>query len=249
MDLGEIVKIGSVLLLGGVIQSSIGFGFGLFAIPLLLFMKISLPETVMIVIISSAIQKIVATTHLRKFVKWKELYPMMAVGFFTLPLGIYMMFRVSTLDHSLVKQILGVCIFLLLLLRIKGVIKSAGKDASSWGLVAAFFSGLLNGFANIGGPPMVIWILTKNWTNERMRGTLLAFSLVFVPSQIIIMFFVFGSPVSQGLLKGFVLSPLILLATYIGLKIGREFSETRLKWIMQFLLFCIAITSILSPLL
>ena len=45
MDLGEIVKIGSVLLLGGVIQSSIGFGFGLFAIPLLLFMKISLPET------------------------------------------------------------------------------------------------------------------------------------------------------------------------------------------------------------
>jgi uncharacterized membrane protein YfcA len=249
MNIGEILKIGSVLLLGGVIQSSTGFGFGLFAIPLLLFMKISLPETVIIVILSSAIQKVAATTHLRKFIKWKELYPMMAVGFFSLPLGIYLMFRVSNLDHSSVKQIIGVCIFLLLLLRLKGIIKSTGKDTSSWGLVAAFFSGLLNGFANIGGPPMVIWILTKNWNNERMRGTLLAFSLVFVPAQIVIMLVIFGSPVSRGLLMGVVLSPLVLFGTWAGLKIGAKFSEKKLKSIMQALLFCIAVSSILFPLL
>jgi uncharacterized membrane protein YfcA len=173
----------------------------------------------------------------------------MVVGFFSLPLGIYLMFRVSILDQTLIKQIIGGCIFLLLLLRLKGVMKSTGKGSAMWGVVAAFFSGLLNGFANIGGPPMVLWILSKNWTNERLRGTLLAFSLFFVPSQIVIMSFVFGSPVFQGILKGLALSPLILLGTFFGLQIGKRFSEKRLKWIMQVLLFCIAISSILTPLL
>jgi len=248
MNIGEAIRIGSVLLLGGVIQSSTGFGFGLFAIPLLLFMKISLPETIIMVIISSAIQKAVATNHLKRFVVWKELIPLMGVGLLSLPLGIFLMFRVSNLDHSLIKQIMGGCIFLLLLLHLRGVTRSTGKGSPLWGYIAAFFSGLLNGFANIGGPPMVLWILSKNWTNERMRGTLLAFSLVFVPSQIVIMSVVFGPPIFHGLLKGFVLSPLVLLGTYMGLKIGKEFSETRLKIIMRILLFCIAFTSIFSPL-
>lgn len=235
--------------MGGVIQSTTGFGFGLFAIPLLLFMNISFPETIIMVIVGSAIQKAIATTHLRRYIIWKELYPLMGVGFLILPLGIYLMFRVSGLDHTLIKQIMGGCILVLLLVLLKRIVRSKGEGTPVWGFIAAFFSGFLNGFANIGGPPMVLWVLSKNWPNERMRGTLLAFSLAFVPAQIVIMSAVFGSVIFLGLLRGFLLCPLVLLGTYLGLKIGENFSEKRLKKIMQFLLFCIAISLILSPLL
>jgi uncharacterized membrane protein YfcA len=101
MDLIEIIKIGSVLCLGSIIQSSSGFGFGLFALPLLLLIGIALPESVIIIVIGSAVQKIAAVSRLRKAVDWKGHAPFMAVGLAALPLGVYCLYRVSLLSQPL----------------------------------------------------------------------------------------------------------------------------------------------------
>ncbi len=249
MDIIEIFKIGSVLILGCIIQSSSGFGFGLFAIPILLFFGFDLPATVAMVMIGSAIQKVMALNYLKNAVDWKTMIPFMLTGLLSLPLGIYGMFRVSAMDQSVVMQVIGILVLLLLVMRWKGRIKTREIVPSIWGYTAGFFSGLLNGFANIGGPPLVLWTLSHQWSNRKMRGTIIAFALIFVPFQVALMLYAFGIPLINPMVKMILLSPTVLLGTWLGLKIGEKISKDHLKIYMQVLLFFIAISSIAKPFL
>jgi uncharacterized membrane protein YfcA len=245
----NITKIGMIMIVGSMIQSSSGFGFGLFAVPLFLLMGFPLPETVIMVVIGSAVQKIAAISHLRKAVDWKGQAPYMATGLATLPLGVYSLYRVSLLGQPFIKQIIGSVILLLLLLQWRGVIKSREKVAPVWGYTAGFFSGFLNGLANIGGPPLVLWILAHQWSNEKMRVTPLAFSIVFVPFQLLFMALAFGSRMWNPLLSAILLTPAVLLGTWVGLWAGGKISKEHLRIYMRLLLLLIAVSTIIRPLL
>jgi uncharacterized membrane protein YfcA len=82
-----------------------------------------------------------------------------------------------------------------------------------------------------------------------MRGTIIAFSLIFVPFQIALMLIAFGSPLINPMVKMILLSPTVLLGTWLGLKIGEKISKDHLTIYMQVLLFLIAISSIAKPFL
>lgn len=248
MEISGYIEIGTIILLGSIIQSSSGFAFGLFAIPLLLFSGLNLPEAVVFVIVGSAIQKGVGLYHLRKFMKYRDIAPYLLVGLFSLPLGVYLMFKVSLLSQSIVKQIVGLCIMALLFVRWLGRGKTDKALSAGWGYVAGFFSGLLNGFANIGGPPIVLWILNQNWSNEKIRATLFGFSLAFVPVQILLILLIFGNYIFNTIWQAVLLSPMIFLGTWLGLKIGERIALNHLKIYMQLLLVLIALCAILKPL-
>lgn len=242
-------KIGGVMILGGIIQSSSGFGFGLFAIPILLFFGFDLASTVTMVVVGSAVQKLAAVKVLNKHLDWKEMRPFIVTGLFALAPGVYMMSKVSAMGQPLVKQVIGAMILLMLVLRWKGTIKSQDNVPAKWGYAAGFFSGLLNGFANIGGPPLVLWILAHRWSNEKIRGTVIAFSLMFVPFQLIFMFTAFGPVLLEPVVNALILSPTVLAGAWIGLKIGARISKKHLEIYMQVLLIFIAISSIAKPFL
>jgi uncharacterized membrane protein YfcA len=247
MTLIEIIKIGSILFLGSMVQSSSGFGFGLLAIPLFLLMGFALPETVAMVVIASAVQKIAAISQLWKAADWKGQAPYMATGLVSLPLGVYCLYRVSLLSQPFIKQVIGFLVLVLLLLQWQGMIKSRERVSPVWGYTAGFFSGFLNGLANIGGPPLVLWILAHRWSNEKMRVTPIAFSLIFLPAQVLLMGLAFGSRLWGPLLKAFLLTPLVLLGTWVGLKMGGKISEEHLRIYMRLLLLFIAISAIVRP--
>lgn len=249
MDISTILKVGGVMILGSIIQSSSGFGFGLFAIPILLFFGFDLASTVIMVVIGSAIQKITAINSLKEHLSWKEMAPFVFTGLAALPLGIYAMFKVSAMDQPVVKQVIGALVLAVLLLRWKGTIKSRDVVPKIWGYVAGFFSGLLNGFANIGGPPLVLWTLSHRWSNKKMRGTIIAFSLIYVPFQVILMLFTFGPTLYNPMLNTLLMTPAVLAGTWTGLKIGEKISKKHLEIYMQLLLLFIAVSAIVKPFL
>lgn len=240
----EILQIGGALILGAIIQSSSGFGFGLFVIPILLFFGFGLAPTVIMVVIGSAIQKITAVKYLKEHLDWHEMTPFIVIGLFGLPLGIYAMSRVSNMNQAVVKQVIGGLVLVMLAFHWKGSIKAREYVPKLWGYIAGFSAGVLNGFANIGGPPLVLWTLAHQWSNQKMRGTLIAFSLIFVPFQLALMLVSFGSEMFNPILKAVVLSPIVLLGTWIGLKIGEKISQEHLRIYMQVLLLLIAVASV-----
>jgi uncharacterized membrane protein YfcA len=249
MDLIEIIKIGSILCLGSIVQSSSGFGFGLFAVPLFLFLGFPLPETVIIIVVGAAVQKIAAISHLWKAADWKGQAPYMAIGLAMMPVGVYCLYQVSLLNQPFIKQVIGSIILLLLLLQWRGIIKPRERVSPVWGYTAGFFSGFLNGLANIGGPPLVLWILAHRWPNEKMRVTPIAFSVILIPFQVLFMILMFGPRLWEPLLKAILLTPLVLLGTWAGLKMGGKISEKQLLIYMRLLLLFIAISAIVRPFL
>lgn len=249
MYLVEILKIAGVLMLGSLVQSSSGIGFGLFGVPMLLVMGFSLPATVVIIVIGSAIQKVTAIRYLWKAVDWRGQAPFMTISLIGLPLGIYSMYRVSFMNDDVVKQVIGAMVLILLVLQQVKIIKRKQQVAHIWGYIAGFFSGVLNGLANIGGPPLVLWMLAHNWDNEKMRVTPIAFSILLVPFQLILMMVMFGSQLWSPLLKALLLTPVVFLGSWIGLRLGDKISTAHLRNYIKVLLLLIALSSIIKPFL
>ncbi len=237
-----------MLFLGGFIQSSAGFGFGLFALPLLLFLKLKLFEAVLLVIIGSALQKVIGIGYFRKVINLREISPLIISGLSGLPLGIFLMFKVSGLNQDIVKQVIGFLIFFILILRWMKVVKPVSSVKSFWTKIAGFISGILNGFANIGGPPVVLWVLAQKWENRKMRATIITFSLFFVPFQIFGMILIYGNKLSNIILTAIILSPFVVIGSFAGLKFGDLFSNKVLERIMEILLLTIAMLSVIKPL-
>lgn len=245
--LREWIGPGLIILMAGLLQSSVGFGFSLFLVPLLLTMGHGLVETVTIAIVGSTAQRILAVRHLRKAIDWHTLVPMMITGVVALLLGLYLLYEVSFLKQGLIKRIIGGCILILLMVQWFGKFTPKESIHKSWGHLAAFFCGILSGLANIGGPPLILWMLAHRWHNEKMRVMPMAFSLVFVPFQLVILLAVFRMPAFNAGVKAIVLTPLALLGGWAGLRVGEKFSRQQLRLIVRLLLLTVALTSIISP--
>lgn len=236
-----------VMFAGSLLQGYSGFGFGLLVLPLLLFLNFDFPAAVVMVIVGSAVQKIIGVRYFRRYFKWIELKPLFILGVIGLPIGVFFLYKASFLGRDTVKQIIGFVILAALVLRWTGL---AGKNKNikeKWGYIAGFFSGILNGFANIGGPPIVLWVLSHNWKNEKMRVMVIALSLTFVPFQLGIMSFVFGKRMIMPILYSLAMIPSILIGTWIGLKLGDKLTEKRLIRFMETLLLVIAVLAIVKP--
>jgi len=243
MTLGAMAGAASVLTLGAFMQSAAGFGFGLFAVPALLILGFPLPQAIMLTVAGSAVQKILGVIELRKSVNWRELRPLIISGLLTLPLGLWFMIRLTEAGKTTAGRVVAVLIVVLLLLRRFVVPAGHEKVAAIWGVCAGAVSGILNGLANIGGPPVVLWILSHRWGNEKMRVTVMAQSLFFVPLQAGVMLALFGTPVLHALGWGMAVSPLVILGTRLGLRLGSRIPVSRLRTGMELLLLLMAISA------
>lgn len=172
-----------IVFLGSILQAMAGFGFTLFANPMLLMVGLTLPETVFITCLSSAVQKVLAVHHMRHQVYWREIWPVIVVSVLAIPLGTLALKGLSKQSVSFVKQFIGVLILLAIVLQIVWHTKPHERTPRYWGLSAGLASGFLSGLANIGGPPIVLWIHAHRWTNERIRVTVPAITLPGVPIQ------------------------------------------------------------------
>lgn len=242
-----IIKTALGVFLGAVLQSYAGFGFGLFVLPLLLFLNYDFPTAVVIVIIGSGIQKIIGVRYFIGSFKWSELKPLFFFGLAGLPIGIFFLYKVSFFKPENIKQLIGIIIFMVLILRWSGISTEKREIHPIWGYIAGFFSGVLNGFANIGGPPVVIWVLSHDWSNEKMRSMIIALSLAFAPFQLAMIWIIFGEKIKYNLIIFAVIVPFVIAGSFLGLKGGDRLSKKKLTVLMESLLAFIAITAVLKP--
>jgi len=236
-----------VMLFAGTIQGATGFGFGLVVVPLLLSLGCPIEEAVAICVVTSASQRLFSVYKLRKAVDWKTLRPMIVTGLLTIPIGVYLLRGVSTLNPDSAKQIMGACV--LIMLAIQWFERVTPREAvhKAWGHLAALFAGLLTGFANIGGPPIVLWILAHHWPNEKTRVTQMAFSVCLVPLQLAVMAFAFGQSAIQAGVQSLLLLPAVILGSLLGLRAGGLLKRNQLRLAVRLLLLAIALNCLLRP--
>ena len=239
-----------IVLLCSTLQAAIGFAFSLFAVPLLMMsLGLPLPYIVTIVLTASTAQRCVTIAKLHEFVGWRELYPMIGIGILALPVGLFLLRLISGQSQAVTRQCVGVLILLAMGMRLAFRMRPRKHIGRGWGLLASFLGGILNGFANIGGPPMVLWLYAHDWPRDRLRATILAWSLPMVPFQVTLLLWSFGQDILRAALLAACYLPLSFVGSFLGLSLGKRADEKQLRTIATALLILIGLYNVLQPFL
>lgn len=248
------------------IQALTGFGFGLVAVPLLLFV---LPSQValMIGMILAAISSLLQGFKTYKQARWDLIYKLILLSLPGLMLGVL---NSNKLDQEMIKGLVGVVLILYVAwqgvriskqnrikISIEKVAQSEDIEDSkekgiriSWLnlLTAGFSSGILNGLAAIPGPPIVA-LLVKYLDKDRFQATTTCFFalqyIITIVTKFIIQKNAFNLSFGVGMI-GLILP--IFLGLAVGQPVRKRINEENFKKLVYSLLFIIGITSVWEPL-
>lgn len=232
------------------IQTVAGFSYALFAVPLLMLIGFDLPAAVILSFPGSFITRLLVVHHCREHIEWKPLWAMLPFCLGGLVIGISGLKHLSSLPPESVRQYVGTLILLTVCMRSCVKIKPRDSIPLFWGFLAAFFSGILGGVANIGGPPLVLWLVAHKWSVARTRSLIPAFTLMMIPLQLSLLWIVFGSKMLLlNISIGSIFLPLIILAAFIGNYSSQKLSADKLRTIIFILLIIIGVSYLVYPFL
>lgn len=233
----EILAVAVLVAVGaGVIRGITGFGGAMVMTPPLALLLGPAPAVAVVLLLES-IGAAPMVVHARRQVGWRVIGPILVTGCLTVPLGGYLL--VTTDALTLRRAIsLAVIVFALLLLlgwRYEG----RPRLATSIGLGA--LSGAMAGATSIGGPPVVLYLLSGQEPVAATRANLALFvcaiSLVAVAALAAL-----GALGIAELVASAWLAPGYVAGLAAGTKLFSQLSETRFR---QFtLLLMIAVSAV-----
>lgn len=245
----DLIVAALILTLGVTLQAAVGFGLGLFAIPLLVWSGRSLPEAVAILIGAGGLQTAFGTYLVRKHVHWARLVPIAAAMAITLPVGQVLMGMMVGAGHAFVKQAVGGVLLCVLIAR--ALVQPVPREelATGWGLLAGGLSGLLAGLVGMGGPPVVLYALAHAWDKDRYRAFLWPLFTLTNPLLIACMALQFGGQLWVDYAWGMAMVPCVWLGNRMGLSLSAQWEMTQLQRGASVLLYAMALSSLVGPML
>ena len=236
-----------ILCVGAMLQGVVGFGFGLLSIPLLMWLGVSLPHAIAIVIPLVFFQTGFNCLRRRDDIPWRSTIEMSTVRALSLPLGVWLLSKIANFDVARAKQVVG--IFLLLTVLSIWLFRPTPKDrlARSWTVIAGILSGICAGMVGMGGPPITVWVLSHSWPAARQRAFLWSTIMLLAPVQLILMWFKFGDSIRETVVMAILMIPPVLVSAWLGGKAGDRLDRTRLRNVAMVALLLIAIRNIAAP--
>ena len=231
---------------GCAVNSAIGFGAGIFATPLLVWIDIPLPGAIAIAMSATLVQSAWGCWLSRGNIPWSQAWLMHALRLALLGPGVLLLGLLVAGGPQRVKHGLGVVLLVVLTSMLALKVKPQPRVAVGWTLLAGTFSGLLNGMLGMGGPFAVLWAVAHDWPAGRVRSFLWSAFVLTIPPQLLLLWLRFGEPVAQGVLTGLILIPAALIGAAFGHKAGLLLSADRLRRVTYGFVFIIAVRSILA---
>lgn len=227
-----------VILFASFTQSVAGFGLGLVAMPFIIEPLGVQPSTALIALIA-LITRIVLMVAYREALNISVVTRLTAASIVALPIGVLVLQR---LDASLVLALLGVvvsgyAIYALLNLRLPEIAHPR------WAYGFGFFSGLLSGAYNTGGPPLVVYGTSRRWTPAEFKSNLQGFGLV--NSIIVIVLHVVAQDYTPAVLDHFWITlPAVLTGLLLGIAVGRYINPRLFRYLVLIMLLVVGLTLI-----
>ena len=249
MEILDIVLAGFILCLAGMAQSAVGFGYALFATPLLIWLGIPLPSIITLVATCSMIQAIIGTRKLHATVPWRLSLTATAIRIAGIIIGLFLLKILVVLKTDHIRMLIGCILCLLVAIQFLWRPQPVKTMHWGWGGLAFIASGLLSGVCGMGGPPLVLWSMAHDWSTQKTRGFLFAVFATSIPFQIVLLSLAFGPAIFWNAAIGIAFLPLVYLGTAVGLPIGNRMEKDKLKRIAYGILFIIGISAMATAIL
>ena len=229
---------------GSIVQGAIGFALGMIAVPLLVEAGYSLSQAVALTTLAIGIQVAFGVWQLREHVPWADVKLAGLLRYLTVPLGVWLLLNVETMDAQTVKRLVGCGVLLGVVMRML----ARGGNSRDLPLpvsIAAFsLSGVLQGLVAMGGPPLVLWMTTRSFRAHQARAFTMTLFLLNAPLQVLLLLLLSQTMSLEVLGAALLLSPLIFVGTLIGVRIGNRFSKPHLNIAALSVLVIIALNAI-----
>lgn len=248
MEIPHLLLIGCILGLAGMAQSVAGFGFALFATPLLLLCGLELPQAITLVVTCSLCQSLLGIHHLRRDIPWRSSLTATAVRFVGLCAGLMLLNILVQLNPEIIRTVVGAVLCLIVAVQMTFRPRPRQHLHPAWGGAAFLSSGLLSGICGMGGPPLVLWSMAQPWPSRKVRAFLFGTFATSLPIQIVVLILNFGTPILRFSGLGLLLFPFVWLGSVTGLPLGNRLDKIRLQRFAYVILLGMGVTS-LSPLL
>jgi uncharacterized membrane protein YfcA len=249
MDPMRYIEIALVLAGGAALHSAAGFGYGLFSVPLLLLIGLAPYEAIPIVTVATTVQGVTGVWHHRREVLWRLVGTSSLLLLLSIPVGVYLLSRITLLSDIQVRQVFGGLVFAMVIFYAVWQPRPREQVHRAWTIAAMFSGGLLAGLCGMAGPPIVLWAMTHQWSSQRTRATLWALFLAMTPLGLLFLYHRFGWIVLQAALVAVAMVPAVLLGTLPGIWIGNRISKSHLRRLGIALLLLLAAYMICQPLL
>ena len=248
LSLFQLMAIGLTLAAGSLLQSGVGFGFGLLVMPLLLLLTdLTVPNAIALMPLAVLLQSVLSIYHLRHHAEWRKLLPLMAISILSLQLGVWTLKLMEGVGKEAIRQLIGATQMGILILFWQWKVRPRESVHPLWGILASFLSGWVSGATGMGGPFIVFWVMAHCWSSDKIRVTLLALIASIVPFQLLLLALQFGNQVLHYFILSILFVPLVLAGTGLGLWIGNRIPGELFRRVVMEILFIIAAVSILDP--
>ncbi len=236
---------GVIMFGGSIVQGAIGFALGLIAVPLLVEAGFSLSQSVALTTLALGIQSLFGARKLRAHIPWKEVRLAAVVRYLTVPLGVLLLISVESLDTATVKRLVGLGVLLGVGLRILARSETFRELPTAVSAAVFGLSGVLQGLVAMGGPPLVLWMTTRDFRANQARAFTLTLFLLNAPLQVLLLLILSQTMTVDVLAMALLLTPVIYLGAMIGIRIGDRFSKPLLNRAALSVLVVIAANAIL----
>lgn len=220
----SIYWVAAILFFASFVQGVVGFAMVMFAVPLLLGLDLPLPQCVALALTASTLQSLAGSRQLREDMPWNRVRRSAFWRIVAIPLGTWFLVFLSKLDLVEVKAVVGGFILLAVLAQLKARPVASQRD---WMIPASLLSGFTLGALGMGGPPIVLWVLTQDWTTRKVRGFLFGLSLICNPIALLTL--TLNAATSDAILTGVLAGPVILGGSYLGVRVGNRLPKSRLQ--------------------
>ena len=175
-----------IALLGTLIQSGLGFGFGLFFVPVAALF-VAPREAVAVSLLLGTIVSAGMYAEARPRTRLRAILPLVVGALVGTPVGVLVLVRA---DETLLRLMVAVAVFVSAVANLaggKGHTHAARPDPTIPQAFVGVLGGVIRGATSMGGPPIVLY---QHWIGggaERIRGRLFAyFFWVGVPATLIV---------------------------------------------------------------
>ncbi|MCC7204825.1 MAG: sulfite exporter TauE/SafE family protein [Phycisphaeraceae bacterium] len=247
MEVWSWIQVVGAVFLGCVIQSAVGFGCSLFAVPILVWSGLSLPQSIALALTTMVVQ---TTWNLRGYwreVPWVKTLPLFGLRLAFLPVGIWLLTLLAGVPKEQIKAVVGLAVLIALVMQTCFQVRPRPSVHWGWTAGAGASSGLVTGLVGMGGPPIVLWVMAHDWPARTARAFIWAVFLELMPINVAMLAIKFGRPTAVMIPLGLAMTPVVLLAATLGARLGDKLSRRTLRLTATLLLVAIALSSIAAP--
>ena len=241
-DILSLIIMISIITLGGIIRGFIGFGPALITIPIFAYLY-SPAEALVLQVIMEIPSTLYLTRLAVKTCNFKTVLPTFISMIFFIPVG---MFLVVSMNPTLMRVFISIVVIVLVIilamnLKLEKLINQ--KIMISSGALGGFLQGL----AGMGGPPIVTILVARNDSDNETRGNILFLMSGIVVFSILSQFF-YDLIRLDLVLVSILLSPIYMIATFMGSKYYNYNGKKIFKKAVLFLLALISISTLVASL-